>query len=40
MEDYTESIIILIKQFHNKELLKRIYNLAEYLYVYKDTSEV
>lgn len=32
-------IISLIRQLHNKELLKRIYNLTEYLFVYKDADE-
>jgi len=34
--DYEKMIVSLISKFHNKRLLKRIYNLAEYLYVYKD----
>lgn len=34
--DYTTAIIALINKFHNKALLKMNYNLAEYLYIYKD----
>lgn len=37
--NYEDLIISLIRQFHNKELLKRIYNLTEYLFIYKDTEE-
>lgn len=37
--NYENLIISLIMKFHNKELLKRIYNLAEYLYIYKDIKE-
>lgn len=36
---YEEMIIRLIPNFRNKKLLKRIYKLAEYLYIYKDNSE-
>ncbi len=38
-QDYTKSIISLIGKFRNKALLKRIYNLAEYLYIYKDGGQ-
>lgn len=37
--NYEDVLISLIMKFHNKELLKRIYNLAEYLYIYKDIKE-
>ena len=35
--DYEKMIISLLAKFRNKKLLKRIYNLTEYLYIYKDT---
>lgn len=35
-QDYTAAIISIIGRFRNKSLLKRIYNLAEYLYIYAD----
>lgn len=38
--DYREKIIEIINNIRNEQLLKRIYKLAEYLYIYKDTSEV
>lgn len=34
--DYGELIIEMVHKFHNKKLLKRIYELAEYLYLYED----
>lgn len=37
-EDYEEMTIELIKRFKNKELLKRIFALAKYLYIYKDND--
>ncbi len=35
-QDYAAEIISIIGKFRNKSLLRRIYNLAEYLYIYKD----
>lgn len=35
--DYREKIIEIINNIKNEHLLKRIYKLAEYLYIYKDT---
>lgn len=35
-QDYAEAIIRLISKFHNNVLLKRIYDLAEYLYIHVD----
>lgn len=35
-QSYEETIIKLIKKIKNKELLKRILALTEYLYLYKD----
>ena len=37
--DYENLIISMIAKFQNKELLRRIYKLAEYLYVYKAAKE-
>ncbi len=34
--DYGELIIEMVQKFHNKKLLRRIYELAEYLYLYED----
>lgn len=34
--DYCGQIIEIIPKFKNKKLLKRIYDLAEYLYLYED----
>lgn len=34
--DYGELIIEMVHKFHNKKLLKRVYELAEYLYLYED----
>lgn len=34
--DYGELIIEMVHKFHNKKLLRRIYELAEYLYLYED----
>lgn len=31
-----EMIIDLMKKFQNKKLLRRVYRLLEYLYIYKD----
>lgn len=36
IQDYTAAIISIIGRFRNKALLKMVYNLAEYLYIYKD----
>lgn len=36
IQDYTTAIISIIGKFRNKALLKRIYNLAEYLYIHVD----
>ncbi len=36
MEFYREKIIEIINNIKIEQLLKRIYNLAEYLYIYKD----
>lgn len=35
-EDYENMLIALLPKFRNKALLKRIYNLAEYLYIHVD----
>lgn len=35
-QDYITAIISIISKFNNKALLKRIYSLAEYLYIYVD----
>lgn len=35
-QDYMAAIISIISKFRNKALLKRIYNLAEYLYIHVD----
>lgn len=32
---YREKIVEMVEQIENEKLLKRIYNLAEYLYIYK-----
>ncbi len=37
--NYEEMIISLISSFQDKELLERIYRLAEYLLIYKDKGE-
>ena len=34
--DYREKIIDLMNKIHNKDLLKRVYKLLKYLYLYKD----
>ena len=34
--DYREKIIDLMNKVHNKELLKQVYKLLKYLYLYKD----
>ena len=34
--DYRKKIIEMINNIKNEQLLKRIYNLTEYLYIYKD----
>lgn len=36
--DYGELIIEMVHKFHNKKLLKRVYALAEYLYLYEDSE--
>jgi hypothetical protein len=33
---YRKQIINMIDKIHSEALLRRIYNLAEYLYVYED----
>ena len=33
-QDYAEAIISIMSKIKNKSLLKRIYNLAEYLYIH------
>lgn len=35
-QDYTAAIISILLKFKNKSLLKRVYNLAEYLYIHLD----
>ncbi len=35
---YEEMIISLLFKFHDKRLLKHIYELAEYLYIYRDKT--
>jgi hypothetical protein len=35
-QDYAEAIISIMSKIKNKSLLKRIYNLAEYLYIHVD----
>lgn len=37
--DYKKYIIDLMDKIHNKELLKRVYKLLEYLYLHKDSRE-
>lgn len=37
--DYEGGIIFIISRIQNKHLLKRIYNLAEYLCIYEDKPE-
>ena len=34
-KSYAERIVDLVNLIENEQLLKRIYNLAEYLYIYK-----
>lgn len=34
-ESYRKSIIEMVKNIDSLQLLKRIYNLVEYLYIYK-----
>lgn len=34
--DYKELIVFIINKLQDERLLKRIYELAEYLYAYKD----
>lgn len=38
--DYSRFIIDLVDKIHNKELLKRVYKLLEYLYLHKDDEEI
>ena len=35
-QDYVEAIVSIMWKIKNKSLLKRIYNLAEYLYTHVD----
>lgn len=35
-QDYAAAIIFIVSKFKNKALLKRVYNLAEYLYIHLD----
>ena len=35
-QDYAGAIILIMSKIKNKSLLKRIYNLAEYLYIRVD----
>ena len=37
--DYEKCIIDLMNKIHDKKLLKRVYNLLEYLYVNKDKEK-
>lgn len=37
--DYEKCIIDLMDKIHNKELLKRVYKLLEYLYLHKDDMD-
>lgn len=36
--DYGVLIVEMVHRFKNKKLLKRIYELAEYLYLYEDSE--
>lgn len=37
--DYKKKIIELVEKINNQEILKRIYELAQYLYVRQDEKE-
>lgn len=36
--DYKQMIIDIVNKMNDAELLSRIYNLAKYLYIYKDND--